>query len=225
MVDPQDESAHISQNVPMKVPLKCAYEIRCAWRFFVTLLSPIVGGHLTFEQVTSPSQKRSLWITWCKKNVSKNLANPHHPWPSKNKKKHLNSTPTSPTFARGADDHLRKKKKRQRRLVFSDDRVGNHCSWKTRKFEGKKGLSMVVSGSLKGGIGSIWAPPEGKDYKWSISGIYCQLGDYMLPTTFYGNQKQPLSLNNCVPKTQMTFGCFCLKLGLVLEGFFPSLQK
>ena len=34
---------------------------------------------------------------------------------------------------------------------------------------------------LKGGIGSIWGPPEGKDYKWYISGIYCQLGDYMLP--------------------------------------------
>ena len=25
-------------------------------------------------------------------------------------------------------------------------------------------------------------------YKWYISGIYCQLGDYMPPTTFYGNQ-------------------------------------
>ena len=23
---------------------------------------------------------------------------------------------------------------------------------------------------LKGGIGSIWGPPEGKDYKWYISG-------------------------------------------------------
>ena len=34
---------------------------------------------------------------------------------------------------------------------------------------------------LKGGIGSIFHPPEGKDYKWYISGIYCQLGDYMLP--------------------------------------------
>ena len=37
---------------------------------------------------------------------------------------------------------------------------------------------------LKGGIGSIFDPPEGKDYKWYISGIYCQLGDYMPPTTF-----------------------------------------
>ena len=36
---------------------------------------------------------------------------------------------------------------------------------------------------LTGGIGSIFYPPEGKDYKWYISGIYCQLGDYMRPTT------------------------------------------
>ena len=35
-------------------------------------------------------------------------------------------------------------------------------------------LSMVVvSGSrLTGGIGSIFYPPEGKDYKWYISGIF-----------------------------------------------------
>ena len=46
-------------------------------------------------------------------------------------------------------------------------------------------LSMVgMLVPLKGGIGSIWDPPEGKDYKWYISGMYCQLGDYMLPTTF-----------------------------------------
>ena len=47
---------------------------------------------------------------------------------------------------------------------------------------------------IKGGIGSIFSPPRfGKDYKWYISGIYSQLGDYMPPTTFYGNQKQPLT--------------------------------
>ena len=45
-------------------------------------------------------------------------------------------------------------------------------------------LSMVVSGNpIKGGLGSIFDPPEGKDYKWYVSGIYCQLGDYMAPTT------------------------------------------
>ena len=42
-------------------------------------------------------------------------------------------------------------------------------------------VGMLVP--LKGGIGSIFHPPEGKDYKWYISGIYCQLGEYMLPTT------------------------------------------
>ena len=47
---------------------------------------------------------------------------------------------------------------------------------------------------VKGGLGGIVHPPEGKDYKWYISGIFpAKLGDYMLPTTFYGNQKQPLS--------------------------------
>ena len=28
--------------------------------------------------------------------------------------------------------------------------------------------------------------------QWYISGIYCQLGDYMLPTTYWGNQETPL---------------------------------
>ena len=35
-------------------------------------------------------------------------------------------------------------------------------------------------------------PLEGKDYTWYISGIYCQLGDYIIPTTFYKNLKNPL---------------------------------
>ena len=35
-----------------------------------------------------------------------------------------------------------------------------------------------------GGISSSFHPPEGKEYKWYISGIYCQLGDYMPPTTY-----------------------------------------
>ncbi len=34
-------------------------------------------------------------------------------------------------------------------------------------------------------VGSVaYNPQEGKDYKWYISGIYCHLGDYMLPTSF-----------------------------------------
>ena len=57
------------------------------------------------------------------------------------------------------------------------------------------GSSRVVEMvPVKGGIGSIWAPPEGKDYKWYISGIFpANWGmDYATDPTFYGNQKQPL---------------------------------
>ena len=32
--------------------------------------------------------------------------------------------------------------------------------------------------------------PQKAIYSWYISGIYCQLGDYMLPTTFYKNLKK-----------------------------------
>ena len=33
-------------------------------------------------------------------------------------------------------------------------------------------------------------------YKWYISGIYCQLGDYMSPTTYEGNQETPLIMDH-----------------------------
>ena len=40
---------------------------------------------------------------------------------------------------------------------------------------------------------SFYPQIEGKDYKWYISGIYCQFGGlYATDPTFYGNQKQPL---------------------------------
>ena len=61
------------------------------------------------------------------------------------------------------------------------------CQWVETTNRQGVFVSMVVEMvPLKGGIGSIWGPPEGKDYKyeWYISGIYCQLGDYMPPTTF-----------------------------------------
>ena len=38
----------------------------------------------------------------------------------------------------------------------------------------------------------IYNHPEGNRYKWYISGIYCQLGDYISPTTYQGNQETPL---------------------------------
>ena len=51
-------------------------------------------------------------------------------------------------------------------------------------------ISMVVD-MVPVEVGSVaYNPPEGKDYKWYISGIYCQLGDYVPPTTLYGNPKK-----------------------------------
>ena len=43
---------------------------------------------------------------------------------------------------------------------------------------------------LKGGRWHVI--PQLAIYTTYIPLIYCQLGDYMPPTTFYGNQKQPL---------------------------------
>ena len=40
-------------------------------------------------------------------------------------------------------------------------------------------------------------------YTTYIPLIYCHLGDYMLPTTFWGNQKQPL----IAPKFSFVFFC------------------
>ena len=34
-------------------------------------------------------------------------------------------------------------------------------------------------------------PPIGRKHTTYIPLIYCLLGDYIVPTTFYGNQKQP----------------------------------
>ena len=44
---------------------------------------------------------------------------------------------------------------------------------------------------VKGGRDYI-TPPR-RQYTWYISGIYCQLGDYILPTTLYKNQNNPLN--------------------------------
>ena len=52
-------------------------------------------------------------------------------------------------------------------------------------------------------------------YKWYIySGIYCQLGDYMPPTTFYGNQKQPLKTDTTTRKSYCWWAIFNPAAGL-----------
>ena len=48
--------------------------------------------------------------------------------------------------------------------------------------------SMVVSGSLNSLV--IYNHPVGSIYYIPL--IYCQLGDYLLPTTYEGNQETPL---------------------------------
>ena len=45
-----------------------------------------------------------------------------------------------------------------------------------------KSYQWIFLVPLKGGRDSI--TPQQATYKWYISGIYCQLGDYMPPTTF-----------------------------------------
>ena len=58
----------------------------------------------------------------------------------------------------------------------------NALEWKKKPCSMVDSGSMAVSGSLKGGRDYI--SPQKAIYKWYISGTYCQLGDYMLPTTF-----------------------------------------
>ena len=49
-------------------------------------------------------------------------------------------------------------------------------------------LVLVVGGR------DYTTPAKGKDYTWYISGIKCQLGDYILSTTLYKNMTNPLKL-------------------------------
>ena len=70
---------------------------------------------------------------------------------------------------------------------------------------------------LKGGRWHII--PQKAIYKWYISGIYCQLGDYMPPTTFYGNQKKPLK------KPNEHFLVSSLRRSLHLNVLYMSLIK
>ena len=41
--------------------------------------------------------------------------------------------------------------------------------------------------------GRDFITPQEAIYTWYISGMYCQLGDYILPTTLYKNLKNPLT--------------------------------
>ena len=42
--------------------------------------------------------------------------------------------------------------------------------------------------------GRDYITPQKAIYTWYISGIHCQLGDYILPTTLHKNLKNPLNL-------------------------------
>ena len=49
-----------------------------------------------------------------------------------------------------------------------------HSTYRAHWFVAFFRVPMFNGCFWKGGIGSIFYPPEGKDYKWYISGIYCQ---------------------------------------------------
>ena len=68
---------------------------------------------------------------------------------------------------------------------------------------------------LKGGIGSIFHPPEGKDYKWYISGIYCQLGDYMLPTHLLREPETTIHTPNTM-ESSVNSECYLKNKSIVL---------
>ena len=65
-----------------------------------------------------------------------------------------------------------------------------------------RGSPLQVSGMvvemvpLKGGIGSIFHPPEGKDYKWYISGIYWPIGGLYATYHLLGEPQTTIELSN-----------------------------
>ena len=78
---------------------------------------------------------------------------------------------------------------------------------------------------LKGGIGSIFNHPEGKDYKWYISGIFpANWGmDYATDPTFLGEPETTIEFLNCQEKNPMhgvntvtmLWRCVCVCLSLL----------
>ena len=59
-------------------------------------------------------------------------------------------------------------------------------------FGGDYLFQWIFQVPVKGG--RVYITPQEAIYKWYISGIYCQLGDYILPTTLYRNLKIPLTV-------------------------------
>ena len=61
------------------------------------------------------------------------------------------------------------------------------CQWIIRVIGGRDYIYIYIS-PLEGNVYLV--------FKMYISGMYCQLGDYILPTTLYKNLKNPLNLES-----------------------------
>ena len=69
---------------------------------------------------------------------------------------------------------------------------------------------------LKGGIGSIFHPPEGKDYKWYIPVVYIYIlpiGGWTMPPTYHLLRE---------PKTTIHIGEQFIGMGTICEVFFTT---
>ena len=73
-------------------------------------------------------------------------------------------------------------------------------------------------------MGSVaYNPPIGRKNATYIPLIYCLLGGYMLPTTFYGNQKQPLKQRPNKQKDKFPIrNCSLMLFGWHLEGTYTN---
>lgn len=128
---------------------------------------------------------------------------PHLPRPTWHHSKVHGSSPPPPPHSAGhapRGSPLPSARRRWRRLDWSLEGL------RTWQLVGTKtaAIGRVFPGSL-----NRWYRYQSPNWQYIaliyiyISLIYCILGGYMLPTTFYGNQKQPLLL--CQAKTLL--GC------------------
>ena len=76
-----------------------------------------------------------------------------------------------------------------------------HCYVSLPEGTSKKGQTntslpyhRIVLVLVIGGRDLYYIIPWKAIYTWYTSGMYCQLGDYMLPTTFYKKLKDPVSI-------------------------------